>query len=131
MIAVLKKGAVYDITGTLYSTTSVHWFPRTPEMKKDLLEAIKQNQFITNFKFKNSIDNDLEKEINIITKNNKDENFLKIAGIGKEGYGDLYILPPEIKHVIFNKISFFDIDYTVNNSQESNVNMLGQEVENI
>ncbi|HJD60723.1 MAG TPA: hypothetical protein LFW14_01200 [Rickettsia endosymbiont of Degeeriella rufa] len=40
-------------------------------MKKDLLEAIKQNQFITNFKFRNSIDNDLEKEINIITKNNK------------------------------------------------------------
>ncbi|WP_341788653.1 hypothetical protein [Rickettsia endosymbiont of Lasioglossum villosulum] len=189
LIAVLKKGTVYDITGTLYSTTSVHWFPRTPEMKKDLLEAIKQNQFITNFKFRNSIDNDLEKEINIITKNNKakleslweqlklfsedknavelnkylklyekydqstleefwnynnkeipnlkkineykNENFLKIAGIGKEGYGDLYILPPEIKHAIFNKISFFDIDYTVNNSQESNVNMLGQEVENI
>lgn len=65
LIVVLKKGAVYDITGALYSTTSVHWFPRTPEVKKDLLEAIKQNQFITNFKFRNSIDNDLEKEINI------------------------------------------------------------------
>ncbi|WP_395476997.1 hypothetical protein [Rickettsia endosymbiont of Pantilius tunicatus] len=65
LIAVLKKGSVYDITGTLYSKTSVHWFPKTPEMKKDLLEAIKQNQFITNFKFRNSIDNDLEKEINI------------------------------------------------------------------